>query len=101
MEFTNRNSTTPWSLRQFAIYHKYTPVEDNPGSTWILLGMWQRARDVLKSNAADGKDTTKMHPFELHLSFIDVAVSSWREYLMHLESQVEKTVRRAMPLFIL
>ncbi|PVH93690.1 hypothetical protein DM02DRAFT_695242 [Periconia macrospinosa] len=88
IEFTNRDKIRPWSLRQYAVYHKYVRSGEEPCSTWILFGQWQRARTIIEDHAADGHDIKQENPFEMHMAFIDVALASWRPYLIDLHDKV-------------
>ncbi|CAI6338066.1 unnamed protein product [Periconia digitata] len=88
IELTNRTKANPWSLRQYAVYHNYLRSPERPCSAWILLGLWERARTVLENHAEDGHDLKSEHPFEVHLLFVDVAISSWRPYLVYIHDQV-------------
>ncbi|KAF2872633.1 hypothetical protein BDV95DRAFT_391903 [Massariosphaeria phaeospora] len=92
IEFTNRGGgKRPWSLRQFAVYHRYKPY--NPKSrtacsTWILVGASQRTEVHLDRYNRSIEDLPDVNPFELHGIFLDTAIASWRPYLVDLTQLV-------------
>ncbi|KAH9881639.1 hypothetical protein IAQ61_000366 [Plenodomus lingam] len=80
MEHTRRPNKPPWSLRQFALCQKHQTL----GLSWILVGAYPRPEDCF-NEYAKGTAVKERNPFELHVIFIDVAIASWRPYLIHLE----------------
>jgi hypothetical protein len=100
IEFTNRLGVKfPWSLRQFAVYHRYKPKSGRACSTWIVVGASQRTEKALDDYTRSIEDLSASNPFELHLIFIDTAIASWRPYLVYLTKLVEHQARR-LPLCI-
>jgi hypothetical protein len=98
IEFTNRpGGKFPWSLRQFAVYHRYKPKSGRACSTWILVGTSQRTEKALDDYTRSIEDLSASNPFELHLIFIDTAIASWRPYLVHLTKLVEHQARHIPP----
>ena len=93
VEFTNRNTKPPWSLRQYSVYHKHIPGVNAPCSTWVLVGQSQRTETALDRYLQDGHGIQDAHPFELHIIFLDVAIASWRPYLAYLLEQEAQVVR--------
>ncbi|EAT87761.1 hypothetical protein SNOG_05370 [Parastagonospora nodorum SN15] len=93
MEFTNRDERPSWSLRQFAVYHKFRELPTRY-STWILVGSSQRTEKCFDDFARTVLDPYTANPFELHIIFHDVAIASWRPYLAHLhDDMVELSTR--------
>jgi hypothetical protein len=93
VEFTNRDEESPWSLRQFAVYHKYVPKASARCSTWVLVGATQRTEKSLDQYQKENAQLQKAHPFELHIIFLDVAIASWRPYLAYLLEKAAQLVR--------
>jgi hypothetical protein len=93
VEFTNRpGRKDPWSLRQFAIYHRLKPNSQHRCSTWILVGASQRTEIRLDLYTRSIDDLTGANPFELHVIFLDTAIASWRPYLVDLSRKVTNQV---------
>ncbi|KAF2441712.1 hypothetical protein P171DRAFT_446551 [Karstenula rhodostoma CBS 690.94] len=89
IELTNRTGDKfPWSLRQFAVYHRYKPKSGRACSTWILVGASQRTETRLDDYTRTIQDLSASNPFELHVMFVDTAIASWRPYLVHLTKLV-------------
>ncbi|PVH91563.1 hypothetical protein DM02DRAFT_704425, partial [Periconia macrospinosa] len=86
IEFTNRQDNL-WSLRQYVVYSKYSTDPASSCATWIFLGAFKRAQTALEDNKKRIHDWKKQNPFEIHLMLVDVALKSWREYLIHLHDQ--------------
>jgi hypothetical protein len=93
IEFTNRPNKKPWSLRQFAVYHRYKQNCQSPCSTWILVGASQRTETRLDHYTRSIKDLMRVNPFELHVIFLDTAIATWRPYLVYLTQLVAEQVR--------
>ncbi|KAL5378689.1 hypothetical protein DPSP01_008915 [Paraphaeosphaeria sporulosa] len=89
IEFTNRTGVKfPWSLRQFAVYHRYKPKSGRACSTWILVGASQRTETRIDDYTRSIDDLNASNPFELHVTFVDTAIASWRPYLVSLTKLV-------------
>ncbi|OAL48748.1 hypothetical protein IQ07DRAFT_85531 [Pyrenochaeta sp. DS3sAY3a] len=101
VEFTNRpGGRDPWSLRQFAVYHRYKPCQRSRCSTWILTGASQRTERRLDQYTRSIEDLIQTNPFELHVIFIDTAIASWRHYLVHLTQLVTYQSNKAVGISI-
>ncbi|KAF2797930.1 hypothetical protein K505DRAFT_126262 [Melanomma pulvis-pyrius CBS 109.77] len=101
VEFTNRSGgKDPWSLRQFAIYHRFKPKSDHRCSTWILVGASQRTEVRLDHYTRSIDDLTGTNPFELHVIFLDTAIASWRPYLVDLTQKVTHQSNKAVGITI-
>ncbi|KAF1940154.1 hypothetical protein EJ02DRAFT_406954 [Clathrospora elynae] len=101
VEFTNRpGGKKPWSLRQFATYHRYKSSQWSPCSTWILVGASQRTELRLDQYTRSIKDLIQANPFELHVIFLDTAIASWRPYLVYLTQLVNYQSDKAIGIMI-
>ncbi|KAF2692086.1 hypothetical protein K458DRAFT_9680 [Lentithecium fluviatile CBS 122367] len=97
IEFTNRSrGKRPWSLRQFAVYHRYKPKSKCGCSTWILVGASQRTEVRLDRYTRSIDDLMGSNPFELHVIFLDTAIASWRPYLVDLTKLVTYQSNKAV-----
>ncbi|KAI8934246.1 hypothetical protein NX059_008991 [Plenodomus lindquistii] len=96
MEFTNRTVARPWSLRQFAVYHRSIPDIPEYRSTWILVGSSRRTEDCVGKHAESLNNSPHTNPFELHIMFLDIVIASWRPYLQHLLERVELSSTKAV-----
>ncbi|KAF2184449.1 hypothetical protein K469DRAFT_709209 [Zopfia rhizophila CBS 207.26] len=97
IEFTDRKARKqPWSLRQFAVYHRYKPKRQNWCSTWILVGASQRTEVRLDQYTRSIDDLVGSNPFEIHIIFLDTAIASWRPYLVDLTRQVTEQSNKAL-----
>jgi hypothetical protein len=99
IEFTNRPEKSPWSLRQFAVYHKFIHSESTRCSTWLLIGASQRTESSFNEYVEHVSDVNRAHPFELHVIFLNTAISSWRAYLIYLLEQVAQVVSTSCQAF--
>ncbi|XPT00658.1 hypothetical protein M3J09_009809 [Ascochyta lentis] len=91
VEMTNRpDGRNPWSLRQFAVYHRFKPVSQTRCSTWILVGASERTVTRLDQYARSVDDLIDANPIELHAIFLDTVITSWRPYLSHLTQLVSE-----------
>jgi len=92
-EYTNRDGKLPWSLRQMTTYHRYKKDDTAPYSTWILVGASARAEFLLDLYCRNiNKPMTDMNPFEIHVMFLDIAVASWRPYLVDIGNEITTQV---------
>ncbi|KAF2848959.1 hypothetical protein T440DRAFT_519540 [Plenodomus tracheiphilus IPT5] len=96
MELTNRTPSRPWSLRQFAVYHKSTPNVSDYCSTWILVGGSKRTEGCVDKHAESLNESPQTSPFELHVMLLDIVIASWRPYLLHLLERVEISSTKAV-----
>lgn len=93
----NSGSTPSSSVRQFAVYHKFSAALHDPCSTWIVLDGFQVTKDSIKEYVSNVVDMKSSLPFELHTLLIDRALASWRPYSMHLHARVQQIVSFFMP----
>lgn len=91
MERNGRNDTEKpskgWSLRQSAIYCRYTFGDD--GVSWLFITISQNMQHRLNSIVADSGSFSDFDPFEIHFLLIDSAISSWRHYLVDLSAETD------------
>jgi hypothetical protein len=93
IEFANRPERYPWSLRQYAVYYKFcTNSPGLPSSTWILFGSSTRSERCFDSLFSAPAESHKGAPFEIHVDLLDVAISSWRPYLIRLHDTIADLV---------
>lgn len=92
IELTDRSGKSPWSLRQFAVYHKFKPTSETGCSTWILVGASQRIEVHLDRYPRSIDNLKGYNPFELHVMFIDTTLANWRPYLVDLNKMMTKQV---------
>lgn len=93
IERTNRGGRkSPWSLRQFAVYHRFKSAPRSRCSTWILVGASARTEKRLDQYTRSVDDLIDVNPIELHVIFLDTVIASWRPYLSYLTQMVSKQV---------
>jgi hypothetical protein len=97
IEFTNRPEKPSWSLRQFALYHRFINDGSDWCSTWILAGSSQRTEKCFDDFFRTVHDPRNVNPFELHVIFHDLAIASWRPYLAFLHESIVALVRHINP----
>jgi hypothetical protein len=56
------------------------------------VGASQRTEKDLSGYLNGTGDPFTMHPFELHLIFLDTAIASWRAYFVDLAGQIAALV---------
>ncbi|KZM23619.1 hypothetical protein ST47_g5218 [Ascochyta rabiei] len=96
VERTNRpGERKPWSLRQFAVYHRFKPSLQSRCSTWILVGASERTVTRLDQYARSVDDLIDANPIELHAIFLDTVITSWRPYLSYLTQLVSEQSSKA------
>jgi Mg2+ and Co2+ transporter CorA len=91
VERNGRNDTEKpsrgWSLRQSAIFCRYTLGDD--GVSWLFITISQHMQHRLNSIVADSGSLSDFDPFEIHFLLIDSAISSWRHYLVDLSAETD------------
>lgn len=92
IEFTNRPDSPPYSLRQFAVYHKYVAKGPDRCSTWLLFGMSQRTEMCFDNLMRREDDPHALNPMITHVLLFDVVIASWRPYLLHLDDSIRNLV---------
>ena len=91
-ELNNREGNDPWSIRQTAIYHKYTAADKS--SSWIMIAASDRTRTSLDLYAKSCTDLALFNPFEIHVLVLDSALANWRSYIIDLTERITRQVRR-------
>lgn len=79
-----------WVIRQFAVYHKFVAYGPSQCSTWLIAGVSYGLENHVQSYSS--YNPYEVNPFELHVTFLNAAIASWREYLSYLFKQVQKMV---------
>ena len=91
-ELNNREGNNPWSIRQTAIYHKYTAADKSSG--WIMIAASERTRSSLDLYVKSCTDLASFNPFEIHVLVLDSALANWRSYIIDLTERINCQVRR-------
>jgi len=63
-----------------------------PFSTWILFGSSQRTRECFDHHYNGVESPHQINPFEVHVLLLDMAVASWRPYLIDLQDTISDLV---------
>ena len=92
-ELNNREGNSPWSIRQTAIYHKYTAADKS--SSWIMIAASERTRSSLDRYVKSCTDLVSFNPFEIHVLVLDSALANWRSYIIDLTERITRQVRRS------
>ena len=90
-ELNNREGSNPWSIRQTAIYHKYTAADKSSG--WIMIAASERTRSSLDLYVKNCTDLALFNPFEFHVLVLDSALANWRSYIIDLTERITLQVR--------
>jgi hypothetical protein len=56
------------------------------------VGASQRTETLFDGHAKNVHNPRQANPFELHVLFLSIAISSWRPYLVYLIEQVTELV---------
>ncbi|KAF1960379.1 hypothetical protein CC80DRAFT_292804 [Byssothecium circinans] len=101
VEHTNRSGGRhPYSLRQFAVYHRYKPRPQTGCSTWIIVGSSGRTERRLDEFTRSVEDLMSSNPFELHVIFLNTAIASWMPYLGDLNKLVKYQSDKAVGVLV-
>ena len=92
-ELTKRDGSNPWSIRQTAICHKYTAVDES--SIWTMIAASETTRSSLDLYVRSCTDLASLNPFEIHVLVLDSALANWRLYIIALTERITHQVRRA------
>ena len=98
-ELNNREGSNPWSIRQTAIYHKYTAADKS--SSWIMIAASERTRSSLDLYVRSCTDLASFNPFEIHVLVLDSALANWRSYIIELTERITSQVRGPAPLCLI
>ncbi|KAF2635941.1 hypothetical protein P280DRAFT_167845 [Massarina eburnea CBS 473.64] len=101
VEYTNRpGGRCPYSLRQFAVYHRYKPRPSTGCSTWIIVGSSGRTEKRLDEFTHSIDDLMASNPFELHVIFLSTAIASWKPYIGDLKKIVTRQSDKAVGVLV-
>ena len=92
-ELNNREGNNPWSIRQTAIYHKYTAADKS--SSWTMIAASERTRSSLDLYVKSCTDLASFNPFEIHVLVLDSALANWRSYIIDLTERISLQVRKS------
>jgi hypothetical protein len=77
---TDRENSSPWSIRQTAIYQRYDGVQDK--TIFILVTPSKEGLESLEYCLQNAKNhSTFLNPFEMHRYLISAACQSWGWYI--------------------
>ncbi|KAL8719810.1 MAG: hypothetical protein Q9181_008016, partial [Wetmoreana brouardii] len=86
-----RPSGPAWSIRRSAVYQQYRFRERL--SKWILLQPSIDAHRRFTEVQAQSKGKEQEHPMRYHVVFLFSTAVFWKDYIMHLRSDLEQLVR--------
>lgn len=90
VDLNHRNAARPWSIRQMAVYQRYTHVKKT--STWILVSASPKTETCIDQYIKNVENLQDVDPFELHVLFLEVAFSTWRPYVVHLAQSISQRI---------
>lgn len=85
---TPEELASQWSMRQSAIYSRYE--YGSRGTTWVFVALSKQAKRRLDEYVAQAVDLQNADPLDVHLLLLDTALSSWRQYLVDLATEVDE-----------
>lgn len=90
VELNHRSESQPWSIRQSAIYNRYG--SSSIASAWMFVALTQPTTDCISKYLQNSTDQAKASPFELHVLLLNVVMSNWRAYFVHLSAKTHELV---------
>lgn len=90
VELNHRSGFRPWSVRQSAIYSRYDSSSN--ASTWIFVALREPGLKCVDNYLGKTTSQTTSCPFELHVLLLNVAMSNWRAYFLHLSVKIHDLV---------
>lgn len=95
VELNNRvlsEGQVPWSIRQTAVYHKFTP-NGTRKSTFILIAPSATGESMLDESLDLGMETPDaLAPFNIHRLLISDSLRNWQEYISYVDDQLTEQV---------
>ena len=92
VELNSRSSSSPWSIRQTAIYHQYAYKHDRYFSTWLLVAPSKGTKQSVETYVKQSSDLSTLNPFEIHLLILDGSLANWRPYIVYLTEKITEQV---------
>lgn len=95
LRFTRLNAgltSRPWSLRQFAVYEKLSPVDDT--SSWVFVDPPEEVTHLFPSTIFQGDMPSPEASISTHLALLNNTVTYFRPYMIYLSEEVAKHVSR-------
>lgn len=95
------NLRDPWSIRQTAVYQKFSFKNEN--STWIIVQLAKPIRNnIEKVIAGDGppSSTTRGHwllPIVIHTMIMTMSQRNWKTYIQYLAKRLATLVSQRPP----
>jgi hypothetical protein len=77
-------------MRQSLIYHQLGLSSEV--SRWLFIAPSKTVRMQVSEYADMPKNGSRGDPFALHLLIVNIAVATWRRYLIYLAEEVQKQV---------
>ncbi|OLE52323.1 MAG: hypothetical protein AUG51_18615 [Acidobacteria bacterium 13_1_20CM_3_53_8] len=93
VELNNRNEKAPWSIRQTALYQRYTSRSRT--STMVFVALSNKAEERLQYFIREAGGLAGLNPFEVHLLILDTVMANWRPYMMYLAKETNSQVWRS------
>ncbi|EXJ91804.1 hypothetical protein A1O3_00354 [Capronia epimyces CBS 606.96] len=85
-ELHHRSESTPWSMRQFLIYHR---LPHNRGAgTVIFAGIGKVAEKALEDYLMSYGNPRWLNAWEIHFVLLSCVVTTWRPYLAYLSEEI-------------
>ena len=88
VELNHRSTARPWSMRQMAVYQGHKSMEKS--SIWILLSASQRTETCIDRYIKSAENLHELNPFEIHVLILEIALTNWRPYIMHLTKEISQ-----------
>jgi vacuolar-type H+-ATPase catalytic subunit A/Vma1 len=82
----------PWSIRQSAVYHKFTPNEARK-STFVIIAPSTSGEQMIEHSIDLAvEDAEAVSPFNLHRLLIADSMKNWQDYMATLEEMLTEQV---------
>lgn len=86
----NRPTGPGWSIRQTVTYHRYNM--ETRSSSWVFVAPSVDAEEQLSRYLTNCSDLSISNPFEFHLILLDIALATWRPYIVQLTETIKQQV---------
>jgi hypothetical protein len=95
LNHTRDRSKESWSIRQFAVYQKFSSVKGS--IVWIFIAIPKEMEPCIDSYLSKCSSAAAENPFAMHLILIENALAGWRWYLVDLNQRVQTQVISPLP----
>lgn len=89
LEHHGRDLEDPWSCRQSALHHSFSPVSEQ--STWVII----QAPEAFQTISGWGQ-----HVMCLHIRYLRAGIANWRQYLEYFAQRFRILVSQVCDLNI-